>query len=236
MKKIVLQPAFVLHSRPYRDTSLLVDLLTMQFGRLAVVARGARSIKSRYRGILSPFQPLLVTYSGKNDLRTLQHAEMSGMSLAREQRVLLSGFYLNELLIKLLPTHESYPEVYEAYQHTLKVLAESNQPEIPLRLFEKRLLVNLGYGLQLDHTVSNEPILLEKQYTFEFGYGFKLAKSSSSLNFSGQNLLALHAENLSTADELRDAKRLLREVLTILLGKKSIKSRELYFSYATLIN
>lgn len=227
--KVILQPAFVLHSRPFRETSLLVDLLTMNFGRLTVVARGARSAKSKFRGILSPFLPLLVSFSGKTELRTLQQAEMDGGSYTFSPKVLLSGLYLNELLTKLLPIHESYSEVYQAYQTTLAALTKSLQPEIDLRLFEKCLLVNLGYGLQLNRTITNDPILSEKQYIFEFGHGLKPAKASSPTNFLGKNLLALHLSKLTTAEELRDAKRLLRGVLAILLGNKTIKSRELFW-------
>lgn len=228
INKVTLQPAFVLHSRPYRDTSLLVDILTMQYGRLTVVARGARSMKSQFRGILSPFLPLLLSFSGRNELRTLQQAETRRVSYELKNKVLLSGFYLNELLIKLLPNHESYPEVYQAYQNTLDALAKSGQPEIELRLFEKCLLVNLGYGLQLNRTTSNEPILLERQYVFEFGHGLKQATAEALTNFSGKSLLALHAGDFTDLQELRDAKRLLREVLAILLGHKTIKSRELF--------
>lgn len=226
--KIMLQPAFVLHSRPYRDTSLLVDLLTMQYGRLTVVARGARSMKSPLRGILSPFLPLLVSYSGKNDLRTLQQAEARGISYALQQKNLLSGFYLNELLIKLLPLHEAYVDVYQVYQETLASLTVAGQSEISLRLFEKSLLASLGYGLQLDRTISNEPVLSEGKYAFVFGQGLALATADGSTNFLGKNLLALHQCCLSTVDELRDAKRLLRGVLAILLGNKTLKSRELF--------
>ena len=226
--KVVLQPAFVLHSRAYRDTSLLVELLTMQYGRLTVVARGVRSMKSRLQGILMPFLPLLVSFSGKTDLRTLQQAEVNGLSYELRGNVLLSGFYLNELLIRLLPNHESYPKVYQAYKNTLEGLVDSKQPEIELRLFEKCLLSNLGYGLQLDRTIKNELVLPEKEYIFEFGNGLSKAKTNNVYNYSGKSLLALQAENLSTATELRDAKRLLRGVLADLLGDKPLKSRELF--------
>ena len=226
--KVVLQPAFVLHSRAYRDTSLLVELLTMQYGRLTVVARGVRSMKSRLQGILMPFLPLLVSFSGKTDLRTLQQAEVNGLSYELRGNVLLSGFYLNELLIRLLPNHESYPKVYQAYKNTLEGLVDSKQPEIELRLFEKCLLSNLGYGLQLDRTIKHELVLPEEQYIFEFGNGLSKAKTNNVYNYSGKSLLALQAENLSTATELRDAKRLLRGVLADLLGDKPLKSRELF--------
>ena len=226
--KVVLQPAFVLHSRAYRDTSLLVELLTMQYGRLTVVARGVRSMKSRLQGILMPFLPLLVSFSGKTDLRTLQQAEVNGLSYELRGNVLLSGFYLNELLMRLLPNHESYPKVYQAYKNTLEGLVDSKQPEIELRLFEKCLLSNLGYGLQLDRTIKHELVLPEEQYIFEFGNGLSKAKTNNAYNYSGKSLLALQAGNLSTATELRDAKRLLRGVLADLLGDKPLKSRELF--------
>ena len=226
--KVVLQPAFVLHSRAYRDTSLLVELLTMQYGRLTVVARGVRSMKSRLQGILMPFLPLLVSFSGKTDLRTLQQAEVNGLSYELRGNVLLSGFYLNELLMRLLPNHESYPKIYQAYKNTLEGLVDSKQPEIELRLFEKCLLSNLGYGLQLDQTIKNELVLPEKEYIFEFGNGLSKAKTNNLYNFSGKSLLALQAGNLSTVTELRDAKRLLRGALADLLGDKPLKSRELF--------
>lgn len=227
--KIVLQPAFVLHSRKYRDTSALVELFTMNHGRLTVVARGVCGIKSKLRGVLTPFLPLVVSFRGKTDLRSLQQAEASGLSYDLKGKMLLSSFYLNELLMRLLPRYEAYPRLYQAYQSTLASLAVSQQPEIELRLFEKCLLANLGYGLQLDRTINNELISPVEQYTFVFGNGLVKAKSDHVANFSGQSLLALHSENLDTVNELRDAKRLLRAVLATLLGNKPLKSRELFY-------
>ncbi|CAL7961060.1 DNA repair protein RecO [Gammaproteobacteria bacterium] len=226
---VVLQSAFVLHSRPYRDTSLLVELLTAEHGRLTVLARGVRSQRSRSHGLLAPFSPLLVSFSGKTDLQTLQQVEANGLSYKLGGNMLLSGFYLNELLIRLLQQHEPHPNVYQAYQHTLTVLTGTTQPEPALRLFEKYLLVDLGYGLQLDRTIDNELVLPSEKYVFEFGVGLKKDKSSNDLyNFPGKSLLALHVGTLITPDELRDAKRLLRSVLAVLLGNKPLKSRELF--------
>ncbi|MDR1057343.1 MAG: DNA repair protein RecO [Coxiellaceae bacterium] len=228
INKIILQPAFVLHARSYRDTSLLVELLTKHYGRLTVVARGARSMKSRLRGTLVPFLPLLVTFSGKTDLKTLQQSETCGTSYALKNETLLSGFYLNELLIKLLPYHEAYPSIYDAYQDTLDIIVKSQELEIALRLFEKCLLANLGYGLRLDRTNSNELILAGEQYSFEFGYGFYKAKTEHTYNFPGKSLLALHCGNFTDKKEIQDAKRLLRSIIAILLGNKNLKSRELF--------
>jgi DNA repair protein RecO (recombination protein O) len=223
--RIVLQPAFVLHSRPYRDTSLLVELLTAQYGRLTVIARGVRSARSRVYGLLAPFSPLLISFSGKTDLQTLQKVETNGLSYNLNGNNLLSGFYLNELLIRLLQRHDPHPNIFQIYQQTLVALAECQDPEIALRLFEKHFLADLGYGLQLDRTVNNELVLPEEKYNFEFGVGLKKAENG---DFPGQSLLALHTETLSTLEELRDAKRLLRPVIATLLGDKPLKSRELF--------
>lgn len=228
--RVVLQPAFVLHARPYRDTSLLVELLTREYGRLTVLARGVRSQRSRSCGVLAPFSPLLISFSGKTDLQTVQQVEASGLSYNLSGNVLLSGFYLNELLMRLLPRHVPHPNVYQAYQQTLDILVGSTQPELALRLFEKYLLVDLGYGLRFDRTINDEPVLATEKYVFEFGVGLKKAKSESPCGFSGQSLLALQAGVLNTKEEFRDAKRLLRSVLAILLGNKPLKSRELFFS------
>ena len=230
INKVILHPAFVLHTRPYRDTSLLVELFTKQDGRLTVVARSARGMKSRFKWILMPFLPLLVSFSGKTDLRSLQQAEVNGQSYELKHDTLLSGFYLNELLMRLLHSHEAYPKVYQAYQNTLADLACSKMPEVELRLFEMCLLSNLGYGLHLDKTMGNDPVLPEKQYAFEFGCGLCQAKANHPSNFLGKNLLALHRGDLSNKEELRDAKRLLRPVLANLLGNKPLKSRELFGS------
>lgn len=227
--KVVLQPALVLHSRQYRDTSALIEIFTKDHGRLTVVARGVRGVRSKFQGILTPFLPLLVSFSGKNDLRSLQQAEANGVRYELQGKMLLSGFYLNELLVRLLPRHEGYANIYLSYQSTLATLVKAKQPETALRLFEKCLLANLGYGLQLDRTTSNESVVAEEQYTFVFGSGFSRAKCDHIANFSGQSLLALHSDNLTTENELRDAKRLLRLALASLLGNKPLKSRELFY-------
>ncbi|EKE00652.1 MAG: hypothetical protein ACD_21C00298G0006 [uncultured bacterium] len=192
------------------------------------MARGVRSARSRSYGLLAPFSPLLVSFSGKTDLQTLQQVEANGLSYNLSGNMLLSGFYLNELLMRLLQRHDPHPNIYNSYQQTLAVLANSKQPELALRLFEKSLLIELGYGLQLDRTVSDEPVLPEEKYIFEFGVGLKKSSGFDPSTFSGQSLLALHAGTLGTREELQDAKRLLRSVLAILLGDKPLKSRELF--------
>lgn len=228
IRNITLQPALVLHSRNYKDTSLLVELLTLDYGRLSVLARGVRSTRSKTYGLCKPFLPLLVSYNSKNDLPILQKIESSSLSYDLIGNALLSSFYLNELLIRLLNRHQAYPNVYNIYQQTLKDLASHSHIETTLRLFEKYLLQALGFGLHLDTTVNDILVLPDKEYKFEFGTGLVLAKSNSEYNFFGSSLLALHHDNLTTAQELKDAKRLLRLALANLLGNKPLKSRELF--------
>jgi DNA repair protein RecO (recombination protein O) len=226
--RVVLESAFVLHSRPYRDTSLLIEVLTENYGRLSILAQGVRSLRSRKNGLLVPFLPLLLSFSGKTNLQTLRHVEASGLSYNLVGKDLISGFYLNELLVKLLPQHIPYPNIFQIYNYTLAELVNSENLELTLRIFEKCLLMHLGYGLQLDRTVDNEEVLAEENYIFEFGVGLKIAKYLDNYTFSGRSLLALQAGVLITQKEFRDAKRLLRSVLFILLDKKPLKSRELF--------
>lgn len=229
--RVDLQPAFVLHSKPYRDTSLIIDLLTIQHGKIRVVARGARSAKSRLSGVLSPFVPLLVSYRCKNELGNLYKAETQNLiGYMFNGKALLSGFYLNELLIKLLDYHEPCNKIYHSYQNTLSALAISKQIEVELRIFEKNLLAALGYGLNLKYTFDHHLVLPDKKYFFEFGHGLKETTSQHPTNYLGKNLLALDSGNLRTPDELKEAKRLLRTALATLLGNKTINSRKL-FSY-----
>ena len=225
---ITLQPALVLHSRSYKDTSLLVELFTLDHGRLSVLARGVRSARSKIYGLCKPFLPLLVSYNNKNDLPILQKIESSALSYNLTGNALLSSFYLNELLVRLLNRHQAYPDIYNIYQQTLNDLASYSHLETTLRLFEKYLLKALGFGLQLDVTVNDDPILPDQEYKFEFGVGLVLAKFSSEYNFLGSSLLALHNNNLNTIQEFKDAKRLLRVALANLLGNKPLKSRELF--------
>jgi len=254
---IVLQSAFVLHTRNYKDTSLLVELFTLDHGRLSVLARGVRSARSKTYGLCKPFLPLLVSYNSKHDLPILQKIESSSLSYDLTGNALLSSFYLNELLMRLLNRHQAYPDIYNIYQQTLDNLASHFHLETTLRLFEKYLLKALGFGLQLDITINNDPVLPDQEYRFEFGMGLTLAKANNAYSsydlinqnkhhsiavgvmlhqirtgkdhiFLGSSLLALHNNNLTTAQELKDAKRLLRLALANLLGNKPLKSRELF--------
>ena len=144
-----LQSAYVLHSRPYRDTSLLIDFFTREHGLVGAVARGVRSAKSPLKGVLLPFTPLFISFSLKKELAVLMHAESNRSMHVLEGKQLFSAFYLNELLMKLLQRHDAHPQLYDYYHQALCELSLEKNIEIPLRRFEKYLLSELGYGLNL---------------------------------------------------------------------------------------
>ncbi len=229
--RVLLQPAFVLHARSFRDTSLLVDFLTVDHGRLGAVARGARSQQSRYRGYLRPFVPLLVTWSGRSDLVSLSDLEAGGSPMLLEGRPLLAGMYLNELLVRLLHQHDPQPEIFGAYQLALNALHQGDNIEVLLRCFEKQLLVALGFGFSWTHaTDSSKAIVAAQWYAFQPDLGF--CEHWQSFNnqpvFSGAHLLAIAEESFENLEVLRTAKQIMRMAMQVRLGTRIIKSRELF--------
>lgn len=228
-----LQAAYILHTRPYRDTSLLIDAFTATQGRISLIAKGARGIrgkKSRYKGSLQAFVPLLLSWRGKTDLMNLVNAEPNPIPLPHlTGKLLVCGLYLNELLIRLLYRYDPYPNLFQAYQVALCSL--SANPAIALRLFEKKLLAELGYALYLNKdSLTNQVLLPQQSYQFIPSQGLVVCLNKSIPKqsiFSGASLLAMHHESWDTPMQLLDAKRLFRLALNYLLEDKTIRSREL---------
>jgi len=227
MVRIILQPAYVLHSRAYRDSSLLLSVLTLQYGVLTLLAKGVKQ-RLNVRSWLSPFMPLLISWSGKGELPILGKIEPNGVNYNLSGLSLLSGLYLNELLIKLLPQHDPCRSVYVLYEETLRNLKPQALSQT-LRIFEKHLLITLGYGLQLDKEATGDKIEPEFFYYFKSGVGFiKTEKQIGSFAlFSGKSLLALHYENMDM-HALKDAKILLQSILQGILGNKSINAKKFF--------
>ncbi len=227
--RIALQPAFIIHHRPYRETSVLLDVLTREQGRISLIARGVRKAKSRLRSLLQPFVPILISWQGKTELMTLLSAEANGVPIHLKAERLLSGLYLNELLIRLLHKHDPHPQLYTIYQQTLLELQNSNSLQKTLRLFEKSLLEELGYGLQFKHDMQGQAFLADAFYYFNPEQGFDLCEQEKgSAIFLGKNLIAFAAEELDDKDVLRDTKRLMRLALSPLLGQYVLQSRRLF--------
>ncbi len=229
--RIALQPALLLHRKPYRDTSLLLEAFSAQYGRFGLVARGARTRRGALQGLLQPFMPLLLSWSGRGELMTLTGAESHGPPLALQGDAVISGFYLNELLMRLLPRQDPQPHLYQCYLATLHRLALPGTDEWTLRLFERDLLQELGYGLLLTHEGgSGEMVESSALYCYhpEFGPQRQEHGTERCLSVHGATLRALAQGEGADSRARSEAKRLMRMILSQYLGSKPLASRELF--------
>jgi DNA repair protein RecO (recombination protein O) len=212
-----LEPAFLLHHRPYRDTSRILEVLTERHGRLTLFARGARGPRSKLASVLLPFKPLLVAWSGRGDAAQLTAAEANADCPELPAAALLSAFYLNELVLKLTTRHDPQPQLFQDYAAALVGLRSAAPLEPVLRIFEKRLLAALGYGLEFDV----EP---DAWYRFVPDAGL-VATTQSNGALAGESLVALANEALESRAQLEDAKRLLRAALDQCLEGRELSTR-----------
>jgi DNA repair protein RecO (recombination protein O) len=227
-QRVQQQPAFLLHHRPFRDSSLLLDVLSRDHGRIALVARGARGAKSRVRGVLRPFLPLRLSWLLRSDLGTLTGAELERQPLALGGDSLLSGYYLNELLMNFLHRHDPQPEVYCAYSGAVHALAGTREPAPVLRAFELELLGLLGYGIHFEAGRSGEHALdpsAHYEYRVEQG-AVRVQRSEGEMVFSGEELAGIRDQRFDEPAMLRAAGRLLRAVIAFHLGGRELKSRK----------
>jgi DNA repair protein RecO (recombination protein O) len=225
------QPAFVLHSYPFRETSLVIETFTRDMGRVPLVARGARRPKSALRGVLLAFQPLLLSWSGKGELRTLHKAEWHGGYVPLKGLSLICGFYLNELLLRFLARDDPHERLFSVYQETLGALAGHGDSAATLRRFEKNLLRELGYGLMLDRDAdSGAPIAAETCYTYVVERGPVVQRGDESQNgveLTGQTLIDMQSDNYTTMTTLQQSKVLMRALINHYLGDKTLHTRQL---------
>ena len=229
-RRVALQPAYILHRKPYRDTSLLLEVFSRDHGRIGLVARGAQGKRSSLKAILQPFQPLLISWSGRGELQTLTAAEVAEVAPPLAGDLLLSGFYLNEILMRLLHRHDPHDELYASYQRTLNNLSAGIDHDWSLRLFERDLLQELGYGLQLGHTADGTPLDATSRYCYNPEDGPSLVSDDQRdcLLIHGATLLALDSGEVGGTECRNEAKRLMRTVLQPYLGSRPLASRELF--------
>jgi DNA repair protein RecO (recombination protein O) len=229
-----LQPGYVLHRRAYRDTSAILELFTLEHGRLSVVARGVRRApRGNVAGRISAqlFQPLLLSFSGRGELKTLGASEAAGPAHGLRGERLYSGLYVNELLVRLLHRYDAHPGLFAQYGDTLQGLAGDESVEVVLRRFEMSLLDELGYGFDLGvDGQTGEAVREEAWYHYHGDHG--LVERSGGLDperpaYAGADLLAI-AEGRMAGDAGQTAKRLLREALASHLGDTPLKSRDLF--------
>jgi DNA repair protein RecO (recombination protein O) len=223
------QPGFVLHSYPYKETSLIVDLFTRDHGRIGVVAKGAKRPMSKLRGVLQTFQPLSVSFSGKSELRTLIDAEWVGGMLPIEKTALLCGFYLNELLVKLLARDDPHPALFNHYVATLNELAHGEPPPIALRKFERALLKETGVAADLTRcTTTRAPVLPDGLYVVDPERGARAAAAVETWPVvSGKTLVDMEREDYADPQTKAQSKQLMRFLLAYHLGGAPLNTRQI---------
>lgn len=222
--------AFVLHSYPFRETSLIIEVLSRRHGRLAMVARGARRPKSSLRGLLLGFQPLLLSWYGKGEMHTLHAAEWQGGQPYLQGTALMCGFYLNELLLNLLARDDPHEQLFDYYRATLYRLALDADYAPTLRSFERRLLQELGYALVLEHEAGGDkPIQPEVcyRYILERGAVPDPGGTQEGLPILGKTLLDIAADDYSDPVTAQQSKQLMRALLRHRLGGRRLHTREL---------
>lgn len=224
------QPAFVLHSYPYRETSLIVEAFVREHGRIGLVARGARRPKSSLRGVLLPFQPLLLSWTGRGELHTLIRAEWLGGYVPLRAQALICGFYLNELVLKLLPRADPHEQLFSIYENTLAALAAGEDQSTVLRRFEIGLLREMGYAVVLDHDVEcGVPVARERNYVYivERGPVGTGAAPGNGVELSGQTLIDMQSGDFTNAVTQQQSKVLMRALINYYLGNQVLHTRQL---------
>jgi DNA repair protein RecO (recombination protein O) len=235
--RVAEQPAFVLHSYPYRETSLIIDVLTRDHGRLALVAKGAKRAHSALRGVLQTFQPLAISWTGKSEMRTLTGAEWVGGMLPLSGGALLCGFYVNELLVKFCAREDPYPRLFHHYVVTLTRLAHDEPAVQVLRSFERVLLREMGYALALDRTVARKAVTAEGRYVFDPERGVREASADLPSHWpviSGQTLLDMERDDYHLAQTVVQSKTLMRFLLNTYLGGTPLATRQILIDLQNL--
>jgi DNA repair protein RecO (recombination protein O) len=247
--RILLQPAYILHARAYRDTSLLLDFLTLDHGLIRVLAKGVRGSRSKKRAMLQPLQPLLISAGGRGELLTLLDAEHAAPGFQLTGERLFSAMYTNELLLRLLHGQDAHAQIFRIYQATLLRLQQLHPVESVLRRFEMNLLVELGYAFDLESDATNgERISAEGCYLFRPDAGFEKiipptgqwpdnlynGNELSDLAQSFREEQETQANNLNKTSA-RAAKRLMRQALAPHIGSKPLFSRTLFMQNKRLL-
>jgi DNA repair protein RecO (recombination protein O) len=227
--RVLGQPGFVLHSYPYKETSLIVDMFTRDHGRIGVVAKGAKRPFSKLRGVLQTFQPLSISFSGKSELRTLIDADWVGGMLPIEKTALLCGFYLNELLVKLLARDDPHPKLFDHYVATLNELAHNEPAQIVLRKFERALLKETGVAADLGRdSHARAPVAPGGLYVVDPERGPRMAQAGDSWPaVAGKTLIDMEREDYGDPQTQAQSKQLMRFLLAYHLGGAPLNTRQI---------
>ncbi len=227
-EQVLLEHGFVLHQRPYRESSQLLECVTVAHGRIGLVARGSRRAGNRQRALLQPFMPLRFSWIRRGDLGRLIHVEPEAASYVLEGQRLLAGFYANELVLRLTARGDPNHEVFSCYSRCLAELAGVTTLARTLRIFELDLLGALGYGLELTgDSATGEPLREDTRYVYELERGFRRVENADADtdSYSGRDLFSLRDRILDDENSVRTAQRLLGRVLRVHLGDRPLQSR-----------
>jgi DNA repair protein RecO (recombination protein O) len=230
-RRVPNEPAYLLHQRAYSETSLLLDVFSRNYGRMTLIAKGVKRKKSRTRGILVPFQQLIVAWSGKGEVKTMTNAESIALRKEIHGERLFCGYYINELILRMLHRNDPHEMLFVAYEFALESLVRENDLERTLRIFEKRLLQELGYGLHLSNdTITGAAIepSVRYRYVAELGPVIEDGDKHTGVVLHGESLQALHDEEDFTALHRRELKRLTRAALDRHLEGRPLHSRGLF--------
>lgn len=230
------QLSYVLHSRPYRETSALVDYFSRDSGVIRAVAKGVRSAKSRQRHLTQPFQSLELNWRGRGELKSLLGGELAGNSALLQGRSLWCGLYLNELTLRLVPQGDAFPKLFAYYQLALQRLSDPEEQEPVLRIYERQLLQQLGLGVDFERSVTSAEISPLSNYRFDPQQGFSEQAvlvghdaKPERFDYPGRIILAVADDDYRLPEVRRAAKRLMRQALSPYLGDRPLNSRELFF-------
>lgn len=236
-KRVDGEIAYVLHTSAFRETSSIVEVFSRDFGRLPLVARGARRPRSQMRGVLMEFQPLELSWFGQGEMPTLARAEWQGGQPLLAGRALLCGYYLNELLLRLLAREDPHPTLFDAYRATLLELAQQDAQPRLLRRFELKLLREIGYGLTLEREAeSGAPVRPERLYSYILERGPIEAGDvgGTGLAISGKALLSMAQDDYSDPETLQQSKSFMRSLINHYLGGRSLNSRRIFMELQEL--
>ena len=226
-RRVQQQPAFLLHHRPFRDSSQILEFLSRDFGKVALVARGSRGPKSKLAGVLRSFLPLRISWVMRSDLGTLTGAEAAGAPIGLQGDALFSAWYVNELLLNFLHRHDPQPEIHALYEETLRSLGQQDGVVRALRSFELELLGLLGYAVNLEHAAEAEGLDPAGSYDYQMEQGpVPVARAEGPLVFTGALLEGIRRQDFDDPAVLQAASRLLRAVIAHHLGGRELKSRK----------
>jgi len=230
-ERVANAPGYVLHATPYKETSLVIQTFTRDHGRVALVAKGARRPHSALRTVLVSMQPLMLSWSGRGEVKTLTGANWVGGQPALRENALLCGFYMNELLLKLLAREDAHPGLFTAYLHALNALAAGMAQDLVLRRFERLLLREIGYGAPFDRTIDDVPLLADRRYVVIAGQGLRELmggdRHDQLLIVDGRTLLDIEADDYTEPRTRQQAKMVMRHLLAGVLAGRPLNSRQI---------